>query len=473
MEPTKQKNDLNSLSTEQLLKFVQQEEDDLKISLTSLFESRDASPTVYTEEETIFLSLPVKERAANLRKVHEQLLTTGKGNLKSLPVSEAHAAIKVYNATLKKVHEELLANGTENLKSVTTQTPKPLSQAKREQFTKVLHALTGDIFFKKIEVPTKETPINEEWVGQYLKWIENYQETVNELTKPAEQQTKAQKKLATPKTNTIMQLAESTMITSIPSKKGLADLPYYYQYYASTPETVIEYLFTNQETDTTKPAQYLFDLNNETHIELLEQTFSHYIDKQETNKIITLIQKCQCAAGELPLSQRAAGKLHDYLETLTRQEEGTAKIILKNKADEFVTKSNALVIALQEEFTKRVEELQQEFDHYQKDYNDTLEQKAAHMRLLKENTIATHALCSVLKLKTTECSDSIACLRSKTTKKEVYLTQEDVSTVYSNERLLNKMELSKPMAALQENTKDLLEHIEAINRSTHKVKLLT
>jgi len=494
MEPTKQ--NLDSLSADQVAAFIQKEEDELPISLISLFESPDASstayPTVYTEEEeTIYLPLPITERDANLKKVHEQLLAHDKGNLKPLPVAEAYKPIKVFAENITKVHEQLLVTGKGNLKPVTTHTPKTLSKETRNQFQKILHLLTSDApALKTPVIATKETPINEEWVGKYQDWVNKYQDTVNELNKPAEQQIKIQfKKLASSKANTIMLLSESVMITSVPSKKGLADLPYKYQYWNTQPYEIIEYLFTNAEkidtekrhykftvdieTDDSKPAQYLFDLTNETYLELLEQTFSYYIEQQDTDKIIALLDKCQCTAGELQLSPRIAGKLHDYLENLTRQEEQKAKVILENKADEFVTKSNARIIALQEEFTKRAEELQQEFDNYQKDYNNTLEQKAASMRHLKENTIATHILCSDLKLGKTKCSDSIDCLRSKETKAKVYLTQEDVSTVYSNGRLLNKMELSKPMATLQQNTQDLLRHINAINKATHNVKLLT
>ena len=186
-----------------------------------------------------------------------------------------------------------------------------------------------------------------------------------------------------------------------------------------------------------------------------------------------LLEKCQCTAGELQINTRVVSKLHQYFENIIKNEEADSKIILKNKNDEYVAKSNALIVALQDELIQRTKQLYEEFNTYTKECDDTFTKKAHYIRQLKKNVLATHVLAPDLKLSKHECSDVIHYACSHVTKTKVYMTQQDVKAVCSNEQLLKKIELDKSMNTIQQNTYNLLEHVSAIKRATQGVKLLT
>lgn len=370
-----------------------------------------------------------------------------------------------------------------------------------------------------LEVTEIAPVVVEDWVRPYIAYnkaadaiaknalagIAKNAPTIDQkLTLPTPQFTKwGEKKQAVLKSSTptavLSLLSESVMTTPTLAKTGLADLPYAYQAGYGSGLThsawdVIEYLFTDVatpnitkkkkykfpvdgidttvETSNTTLAHYLFDIDNETHLKLLEETFDYYVDQKNTAKIVTLLDKIDCAAGKLHISPRVAKKLHTYIDAVIQKEEENSKLTLQEKSSKFVATNNALVVALQEEYAKRIKDIEDEFAKYNKDHNDTIAKNADHIRNLRHLTLTTHVIAPSLQRKEDKCSDIIDQLHPGKKNKTVYMTPDDIHNAYSNTQLLKKMQLSEPMAQLQSNTQWLLENTSAINRATQNIKLL-
>ena len=439
-----------------------------------------------------------------------------------LSVSTMNREKNEINQEIDLLEAELTAFAEQSAAAKETVQPADVIQManlKQDMFEELHNQLLKDpVALKKTPEATHTTTPVEDWVEKYEQCAAKQQNLLDTIAsnkiilknnlKPTllEQQEKLititklltngpKVELKTPKNYPTASalLTESIMITPTPAKTGLADLPYSYQagYACGTHKAhhIIEYLFTDMGTDNTeakkikfnvdgiapdntKTVHYLFDIKNETHIELLEQTFNYYISQNDDQALMNLLEKCQCTAGELQINPRVAGKIHNYLAGIIKNEEADSQLILKNKNDAFIQKSNALVLALQEELVKRTKEMHEEFDKYNKECDDTFAKKTAYIRQLEENAIAAHILSPDLKPSKKECSHAIDSLRSHATKAKVYMTQQDVKAVCSNDRLLKKIELSEPMAALKKDSLFLLAHVSAINSATHGVTLL-
>lgn len=315
-------------------------------------------------------------------------------------------------------------------------------------------------------------------------WVENhnkFQGVLNQLVNnPIE--LKEPKKLPTHQE----MLTKSIMITQTPAKTGLDDLPYKYQagYKLGTHKAhhIIEYLFTDvaktekkkykfavdgiDNIETAHTAEYLFDLTNKTHVQLLEDTLEYYMSQNDTQALMTLLEKCQCTAGELQINPRVAGDLDLYFETVTKDKETETQLTLKKQQAEYAQKANALVMALQKEVAQRVEELDKEYDKYAEATNNAFIKNADHIRQLNENALAAYSL-----------SPHYAYGKSKSQKymtyQKVHTTQQDVKDVCSNNRLLAKVGMQEPMTAANDACCYLLEHVSAIKGATQKIKLLT
>jgi hypothetical protein len=297
-------------------------------------------------------------------------------------------------------------------------------------------------------------------------------------------------------------LTKSIMITQTPQQTGLDSLPYTLQagYKLGTHKAhhIIEYLFTDTgkkpakktykysvksiddvETGNSHTAEYQFDVTNKTHVQLLEDTLNYYMDNNNTQALMTLLDKCQCSAGELQINPRVAGDIDKYFDSIIKDKETETQFLLKKQHDEFTQKTNALIIALQEEFAQRVEALDKAYDKYAQETNDAFIKNADQIRQFNENTLAAYNLSPHYAFGKTKPQLYVTPEVSKTnpqahlTRGKVHMTQQDVKDVYNNHILLEKVEMHKSMTAANNECFDLLEHLGAIKLATQGVKLLT
>jgi len=258
------------------------------------------------------------------------------------------------------------------------------------------------------------------------------------------------------------ELNQSIIVIPMPEIKGLDGWLYSRSFYLSPEDNV--YLALKEG---------LFNEKNSTHLDLLEKAFDTFVENNNSKRIMLMLQICQYAAGKMEISEKFMRKTHNFLENIAAAQEKETRETLEKKATEFINQRNALILAFQEDMNNRTNELHTMLNQYQEEYNSTFTQQANYLRELKESTIITHTLYPQLKLASNEpCSDEIKCLRSPITKKKVFMGQQDIATVYSNEFLLKKIGLDQSKASTEQSTHNLLATISAINKNMQEIKLL-
>jgi hypothetical protein len=355
---------------------------------------------------------------------------------------------------LKNVLNDLVTNPT------TLKTPKTIevSQAapidcwveKHQAFQNVLHQLV------KSEV-TLKTPkaIETSQAAPIDYWIEKHQAFQNVL----HQLVKNKVALKTPKLNA-SDLEQSVVVAEIPTEKGLSGWMYRHSLARRGKENIIYDALVDGS----------FNQKNEDHRKMLDYALNFYVDNNNRERLMSMLEICQYLAGEFELNEITARKVHNFLENITTETEAASKLTLENKGQQFETQRNALLAAYQEEIANRTKALHAELTRYEKDCDDTFTIEADLIRTLKTGTIILHTINPRLLLKKSEpCSDKIQCLSSKYNK--VYMTQADVDSVYSNERLLRAIEVDKSMATIKNNTHDLLAKITAINQTAQEIEV--